>query len=405
MQQLIITRIPEYPGKMFALLSENEQIVQIDLLAAEQPSLLGNIYIGKIKNIASNIEAAFVEIEGGQLCYVPLEDLKHAIYTNRNDKWRGIPAGEGSAKPRPGDELLIQVTKDALKTKLPGATGKISLTGTYMVLTTGNTKLGLSSKLSNPDKDRLRAALDDLVSDEFGFIVRTNAGSADLDSIRTEAQYLQTEYEELKRKAISRTCFTCVRKTEDELVTELRKMRFDLIDEVVTDLPETKDTVASFLQEHIGDERPVSFRFYEDDQLALYKLYSVEKALQDALRERVWLKSGGYLVIQPTEALTVIDVNTGKFDGRKKPEETFRKINKEAAAEAARQMRLRNLSGIIVVDFIDMKNHDHVQELTAIFKRELKKDPVKADFVDFTKLGLAEVTRKKVKKTLKEQLL
>ena len=110
-------------------------------------------------------------------------------------------------------------------------------------------------------------------------------------------------------------------------------------------------------------------------------------------------------MIQPTEALTVIDVNTGKFDGRKKPEETFRKINKEAAAEAARQMRLRNLSGIIVVDFIDMKNHDHVQELTAIFKRELKKDPVKADFVDFTKLGLAEVTRKKVKKTLKEQLL
>ena len=122
------------------------------------------------------------------------------------------------------------------------------------------------------------------------------------------------------------------------------------------------------------------------------------------MKERVWLKSGGYLVIQTTEALTVIDVNTGKFDGSRKPEETFRKINKEAAIEAARQMRIRNLSGIILVDFIDMKNPDHVQELTAIFRRVLKQDPFKAEFIDFTKLGLAEVTRKKVKKSLKEQL-
>ena len=405
MQQLIITKVPEYPGKMFAFLSENDQIVQIDVLSEERASLLGNVYIGKIKNIAANIEAAFVDIEGGQLCYVPLEDLKHAIYTNRNDKWRGIPAGEGCAKPRPGDELLIQVTKEALKTKLPGATGKISLTGTYMVLTTGNTKLGLSSKLSNPDKDRLRAALDDLTSDEYGFIVRTNAGSADVNVIRDEAMKLHAGYEELKKKALSRTCFSCIHRAEDELISELRKMRFDTIDKIVTDLPELKEKITSFIEEHSAETHPIEFRFYEDAQLPLFKLYSVEKTLQDALRERIWLKSGGYLVIQPTEALTVIDVNTGKFDGNKKPEETFRKINKEAAVEAARQLRLRNISGIIVVDFIDMKNPDHIQELSAIFKRELKKDPLKADFVDFTKLGLAEVTRKKVKKSLREQLL
>ena len=148
----------------------------------------------------------------------------------------------------------------------------------------------------------------------------------------------------------------------------------------------------------------VQLRFYDDPMLPLRKLYSLEKAVHDALKERVWLKSGGYLVIQPTEALTVIDVNTGKYEGNKKAGETFRKINKEAAEEAARQMRLRNLSGIILIDFIDMKDPDHITELISILKTHLRQDPVKTDFVDFTKLGLAEITRKKVRKPLADTL-
>ena len=145
-------------------------------------------------------------------------------------------------------------------------------------------------------------------------------------------------------------------------------------------------------------------RFYEDKLLPLAKLYSLEKHLEDALSQRVWLKSGGYLIIQPTEALTVIDVNTGKYDGKKRQEETFLKINMEAAKEIGRQLRVRNLSGIIVIDFISMEDKEKKQELIEYFKEVIRQDPVRTTFVDMTGLDLVEITRKKQHRPLHEQL-
>lgn len=143
-------------------------------------------------------------------------------------------------------------------------------------------------------------------------------------------------------------------------------------------------------------------QFYQDPLLPLIKLYKLEAALEEALERRVWLKSGGYLVIEPTEALTVVDVNTGKYSGKKNAEDTILKINLEAAAGTARQLCLRNLSGIIIVDFIDMAREEHKQQLLTALEEELKKDPVKTVLVDMTKLGLVEITRKKVRKPLHE---
>lgn len=391
--QWIATTLPAYPGKQFSVWVQDGVVMQINVRDTDSKRILGNIYIGKIKNIAANIEAAFVELEGGLLCYVPLSELKTAICTNRT--WTG--------KPRPGDEVLIQVTKEALKTKLPGATGKLSLTGTYLVLTTGKCILGLSGKLSSSVKERLKGALSDLVTEDYGFIVRTNAAYVGEEEIRREAQMLAEQYEGLMQRAKSRSCFSCLYWAEQDCMEDLRGTNLGTLTEIVTDLPEVRNAAEAFLKTY-GKDSPAVVRFYEDAILPLYKLYSLEKVLEEALRERVWLKSGGYLVIQPTEALTVIDVNTGKFDGHKKPEETFRKINREAAKEAARQMRLRNLSGILLIDFIDMKDPDHTRELASYLRECLKTDPVKADFVDFTKLGLAEITRKKVLKPLREQL-
>ena len=145
-------------------------------------------------------------------------------------------------------------------------------------------------------------------------------------------------------------------------------------------------------------------RFYEDSLLPLYKLYRLETALEEIASEKVWLKSGGYLVIQQTEAFVSIDVNSGKFAGKKKAEETYRKINLEAAAQIARQLRLRNLSGIILIDFINMDNSDHKEELLHVLQKYLRKDPVKGVVVDMTKLNIVEVTRKKVRRPLFEDL-
>ena len=146
-------------------------------------------------------------------------------------------------------------------------------------------------------------------------------------------------------------------------------------------------------------------RLYNDDMLSLSKLYSVEHRIENALSKHVWLKTGGYLIIEPTEAMTVIDVNTGKFDGNNKDrEKTFYKINSEAVMEIARQLKLRNLSGIVIIDFINMEDENNRRELQKQLEKELAKDSVRTAFVDFTKLGLAEVTRKKIKRPLHEVL-
>lgn len=190
---------------------------------------------------------------------------------------------------------------------------------------------------------------------------------------------------------------------EAPYIKQLRNMRQDELDEIITDDKEIYEQAHEFLKAHQPGDLD-KLRFYSDESYSLWKLYGLETILDDAIRTRVWLKSGGYLVIEPTEALTVVDVNTGKYDGNKNAEATFVKINQEAAAETAKQLRLRNISGIIIIDFIDMKTEADKLDVLSTLNSELKKDPVKATLVDMTKLNLAEVTRKKVKKSLREQL-
>jgi ribonuclease G len=184
-------------------------------------------------------------------------------------------------------------------------------------------------------------------------------------------------------------------------LTELR----NIYQEGLTDIVIEDKVIYQEVKEFLAKEQPEDLdklRLYEDKLLPLYKLYSVESLLANALKEYVWLKSGAYLVIQPTEALTVIDVNTGKCISKKKDDEAYLKINIEAAKEAARQIRLRNLSGIILVDFINMDTKESMDVLLELFEKELKKDPIATTLVDVTKLQLVEVTRKKVRRPLHE---
>ena len=173
------------------------------------------------------------------------------------------------------------------------------------------------------------------------------------------------------------------------------------MDEIVTDDPEVFQAVQNYL--NCYGEYEIPLRFYEDKLLPLSKLYSLESVLERSLQERVWLKSGGFLVIQPTEAFVCIDVNTGKFSGKKEIQETFRKINLEAAKEIAWQLRLRNLSGIILIDFINMENQEDKKELLHTLQAYLNQDPIKGTVVDITPLNIVEVTRKKVRKPLLEE--
>ena len=380
-----------------AALSEEERIVEIRLESDQEKSILGNIYTGQVENIASNIQAAFVQIEPGKRCYYPLAEAQRAVFS----------AGrKGNGPLRPGDELLVQVSRDAMKGKLPALTSNLNFTGRYLVLTTGDKKFGLSSKLAQEDRHRLSGWLKEEVErpdKEFGIIVRTNAADASKEEILKEQEWLKGRYHKAVVQGRNRTCFSLVLETEPFYVAAVRDAYGRDLDEIITDVPEIREMILGYLEE-ISPELKEKLRFYQDKLLPLYKLYRVETALDAIQKEKVWLNSGGFLVIQQTEAFVSIDVNSGKYTGKKKMEETFRKINLEAAAEISRQLRLRNLSGIILIDFINMENPDHRDELFHVLQKLLRKDPIKSRAIDITPLHILEMTRKKVRRPVIEDI-
>lgn len=359
----------------------------------QKQSLLGNIYIGKVQNIVKNINAAFVEIAGKQMVYYSLsENRKHLFVNEKKNDILHI-----------GDEIIIQISREGMKTKDPCGTSKLSFAGRYVVLTFEDTKIGVSNKLPKEKKEALREILNPYKNDRFGFIIRTNAADADPAIIQKEAKDLTAECEKLLETALHRPAFSTLKQGNSSVCRNLKNIRFTNETEILTDDRELFAQMETYMEEN-QPENQDKLKFYEDTLLPLDKLYSLDKHLENALGSHVWLKSGGYLIIQPTEALTVIDVNTGKYDGGKNKEETFLKINLEAVAEIGRQLRVRNLSGIILIDFISMTDSEKKEKLIEELKDVLRQDPVKTTFVDMTGLDLVEITRKKVQKPLYEQL-
>ena len=299
----------------------------------------------------------------------------------------------------------MQVCRENLKSKPPAVTSNLNFTGNYVVLTTENKSIGFSSKLSKEEKQQLGEWLKPFVSNRFGCIVRTNAREADEATFQAELKLLTGIYEEVTEKAKFRKPLTLLHQNNPTTwLSSLRDTYKAGLTEIITDDPGLHEKIHHYL-EHYQREDLDKLRFYEDPLLPLIKLHSLETALENALKEKVWMKSDAYLVIQPTEALTVIDVNTGKFDGNKNQQDTFLKINLEAAREIAREIRLRNLSGIIVVDFINMDAAENRKLLMEEFASWLKRDPIKTTLVDMTALELVEVTRKKLRKPLLDQFL
>lgn len=373
--------------------------------AAEEPAqasiCLGSIYIGKVMNVASNIRAAFVELSKGERAFLPLTGMKDAALLNRKYDGRILA----------GDEILVQVAREAVSTKEPVLTTEISISGRYAVafLANGTGRFQFSSKLE-PEvrislENCLHAAFDDSdILKGCSLIIRTNAGElTEYAPLIEEIQSLAGRLEKIRSYCAMRTCYSCLYRPLPAWLTDIRDTRHDQFEEIVTDDLALYQELKEFLEQNYPMELS-RLRYYADPSLSLSGLYNLASKRKEAFERRVWLKSGGYLVIEPTEALTVIDVNSGKYIGKKAARDTFRLINAEAAVEIARQLRLRNLSGIILVDFINMERKEDEKELMHLLALELKKDPIKAAVIDMTPLGLVELTRKKVRKPLREQM-
>lgn len=380
MSKLILTRLS---GRIVSAVWDGNAVVSLTLSGREPQASVGDIYIGRVKNLAKNISAAFIEIAGGQVCYC------------------NFPPKEKMLKP--GEEFPVQVIREAVKTKDAVVSRELNLPGKYIVLVENGGRVSVSSKiLKKKRREELQALVSPLCEGQAGFILRTNSEEASNAEILREIKELLTLWHGIREKAMYRTCFSKLYGGIPEYLKQIQDLPSKELTEIVTDQRDLFQEAESYLASH-QEEDAGKLCFYEDPLLALPKLYSLETVWERALQKRVWLKSGGYLVIEPTEALTVIDVNTGKYDGHKNREETFFKINREAAKEIAFQLRLRNLSGIIIVDFIDMESEDHRNLLMQELGELLRKDPIKAVLVEMTKLHLVEITRKKVCKPIYEQ--
>lgn len=410
MNRYIVTRecIRGQEYLISALYNEKKQMLEVTPVPGDESSLLGNIFIGKVENVVTNLNAAFVKITPEQRCYLPLSELKNPVFTKKLSEKKALVQG---------DELLVQVEREALKTKEPAVTTNLNFSGKYVVLTTGNKRIGVSSKLPKDTRERFKELLS-AEDRDYGIIVRTNAANTSDEEVLKELDELEARYKSLTESAQFKTCYSLLYQEPPEYLKHIKDLREEELEEIVTDdraiFEEicaaygvdreeltTKGSVPVLVKE-ITAGAGVVLRYHDDPGITLSALYSVGAQLNGAISERVWLKSGAYLIIQPTEAMTVIDVNTGKNVAKKEVSENFLRVNKEAAEEIARQLRLRNLSGIIVVDFMNLKSKEANAELLSYFRAALRNDPVPTQLVDMTKLGLVEVTRKKVKKSLRE---
>ena len=394
-ERIIITKAPlkEGWGQEFFLAAafDEKRMTQIQVEAVSKSSILGNIYIGRVENIATNIQAAFVNIAKGVSCFLPLEEAKNAVFTKKN----------GKKDLCIGDELLVEVTREKQKNKPASVSANLNFSGKYLILTTGNHLLGISKKLHATERERLQALLKDQITDTFGIVVRTAAKDASDEEILKELELLTKQCHACLQGAMHRTAFTRLREAPPFYLQFLKNRNLTEVQKITTDIPSVHEVLLQHLQDTKEAEK---LHLYTDTQVSLFALYSLTHELERALHRQVWLPSGAYLVIDPTEALTVIDVNSGKNIKKKSREELVFSVNVEAAHEIARQLILRNISGICIIDFIDMKEKEHREELMHILRMDLKKDKVPATLVDITRLGLVELTRKKVQKSLKEQL-
>lgn len=390
-QELIITRVKDY---IVSAINEGGRIEELSV-EEKQGSMIGNIYIGKVKNIVSNIRAAFVEIEGGQLCYYSLAENKHPFFVTPKN----------SQKLVVGDEILVQVEKEAIKTKAPVVTSHLNITGKYVVLTTGKSYLGISNKITDQEeRKRLREICSPFVTEEYGIVVRTNGQGATKMQLEREIKVLADRLQHIYEIAPYRNCFQLIYESDKGYLCYLRDQNASKMKHIYIDQEDLYEEVRQYLLTY-QEEDIDKLVDYRNKPLSLNQCYGIEKVINGALRKRVWLDSGAYLVIEPTEAMVVIDVNTGKAIGKKNMKEHILNVNLEAAKEIVRQLRLRNLSGIIIVDFIDMKGEIDRETLMKEFAKYLKADRNKTDLIEMTKLNLVEITRKKGKRALHEIMI
>lgn len=396
MNRIIITRIMHNANNytVYILADEKRRFLDLQVFEPQEHTLLNNIYTGYVEKIVPGIHAAFVRISDGQKCYLPLEDMVSAVFTKKQSQKKAICEG---------DELLVQVKKDAVKTKDPVVSTKLIFHGKYCFLSTADTILGVSKKIPDDRRTELLSLGNLLCAGHeakgYGLVFRTSAKEASEEELAEDINALQTTYTEVLKKGQHERHGCLIYHDLPGYLLRLKSKDYTDVDGIYTDQRDLYEEIGAYLpkQKETG-----LLQFYDDPAVSLSVLYNLTGNMEKLTGKKVWLNSGANIIIETLETLTVIDVNSGKNQSKK--ETALFAVNKEAAVEIARQLRLRNISGMILVDFINLKKEEELKALIHLLKEELKKDSIPASFIDITKLGLVELTRKKVYKSLREVL-
>lgn len=373
---------------------ENRDLVEHYVTDRHDTSYVGNIYMGRVQNVLPGMEAAFVDIGKGRNGVLYAGEVNY----DEGDLDGQVPRIEQSLEP--GQSVLVQVTKDPMGTKGARLTQNLSIAGRYCVLTQGDGTLGISRKLPDEERERLREILGDIRPTGHGLIVRTAAEGATSEQLENDISRLARIWGRVEERRRDASPLEPVYEEPDLVIRVIR----DAFGPEYTDLVVDSEELGKQVRDYLSDVSPelVDRVSVHTGEVNLFDDYEVTNQIRRGLEKKVWLGSGGYLIIEKTEAMWVIDVNTGKFVGESNLEETVLRNNLEAAEEIARQLRLRDMGGIIVIDFVDMLVPANRDEVLKRFKRELARDKTKSRVMQISKLGLVEMTRKNVSQGLQE---
>jgi ribonuclease G len=394
------------PQESRVALLENGILQEVLIERTSRKGIVGNIYKGRVCRVLPGMEAAFIDIGLEKSAFLHASDLTHPSLEEFHDHSLPRTAVQISELLYEGKKLLVQVIKDPLGTKGARLTTHVTIPSRYLVLMPDSTTIGVSGKIEEgAERERLRHLIEQIreeSNDTCGYIVRTAADGISEQELRRDIRFLRKLWDNIEKMGKESSAPTLVYADLPLVLRILRDMVGEKIGRVLIDSRETVTRVLEFTQKYIPDLAGV-IEHYPGER-PVFDLHAVEEEIQKALQRKVPLKSGGYLIIDQTEAMTTIDVNTGGFVGSRNLEETIFRTNLEAAQAIARQLRLRNLGGIIIIDFIDMLQHDHRQQVLKLLEKSLEKDYAKTYVCDVSPLGLVEMTRKRTRESLEHIL-
>jgi ribonuclease G len=397
-------------------LLEGGQVVELYIERKKDTSLVGNVYKGKVLKILPGMQSSFIDIglEKAAFLYVSDimpndEDYYAPFIESKSDDVTGMdnpPVTMEAPKPLPieeliqeGQEILVQVAKDPMGTKGARVTSYVTLPGRYCVLMPNVEHVGISRRIENEEtREQLKLIANEIKPKGFGIIMRTASEDASAEEIRRDLEFLLLVWENIQRKKDKVSAPVLLYSDLDLVFRSIRDFMSHEVERLVIDSHDEFERLSEFVKSYF--ERLLDrIELYEGRE-PIFDAFAIEHDVSRALERKVWLKSGGYIIIDQTEAMTVIDVNTGKFVGKENLEDTILKTNLEAVKETAYQIRLRNLGGIIIMDFIDMEKIENREKVCNALMEAMKKDRAKSTIYNISELGIIQMTRKRVRESL-----